>query len=110
MGFKVNLNPEFTHLVPVMVPVDGGHREETLATRFRVLDDDALGEYDVNTTPGLRAMLDAVVVGFEDLLDDDDRPLACTAELRAHFLGLPYIRIGLYVAYRAATTKARLGN
>lgn len=110
MGFKINLTPEFVHPVPVMVPVDGGHQEENLTTRFRVLDDEALEDYDLNSTAGLRAMLNAVVITFEDLLDDDDQPTPCTPDLREHFLNLPYVRIGLYLAYRSATTKARLGN
>lgn len=108
--FKLQKDPQFTHDVPVMVPVDDGHQEEMLRTRFRVLDDEALAEIDWESKDGAKVFLRAVIVRFEDVVDDHDKPILMSDELRERMIAKPYIRDGLTTAYGKALSKARLGN
>lgn len=104
---KIVDQPTFVHAVPVMVPVDGGHREETFRVRFRVVDAD---DRALNTTEALRTFLDEAVVGMEDLADEAGNPLPFNQAVKDQVLGLPYARLAILKAYMAAVTKARLGN
>ncbi len=108
--FKIVSDPQFTHDVPVMVPVDGGHREDLLRTRFRQLRDDEMASADFETTEGIKSILRAAIVSFEDVVDDADKHIPMSDELREKLLAVPYIRIGLANAYGRAMAKARLGN
>jgi hypothetical protein len=103
-------NPEFTHTVHVQVPVDGGHREETLKCRFRALPADALSVHDTVSEQGTDAYLRAICVRFEDVVDDDGNPIPQSDELTNMLLGLSYVRMALIRTYTAAMIKARLGN
>ncbi|WP_322895176.1 MULTISPECIES: hypothetical protein [unclassified Yoonia] len=108
--FKVTHNPEFTHDVPVQVPVDGGHLEQKLRTRFRMMDLDQIDAFDLSTKEGNTTFLQRVVIGFEDLVDEDNNRLECTDALRDRMLMQPHIRMGLTQAYNRAVYKARVGN
>ena len=108
--FKIVSDPQFTHDVPVMVPVDDGHAEQSLRTRFRVLDDEARSAFDLTTPEGTKDFLHAAVVGFEGLVDDEEKPLPVTDALREKLIGTPYVSGALSRHYFAALYKARLGN
>ncbi|PWE29965.1 hypothetical protein DDZ14_16110 [Maritimibacter sp. 55A14] len=108
--FKVTETPEFTHKVPVMVPVDGGHREESFDVRYRVIDGDVDEQFDLQDPEGLKAFLRAAIVRIGDIVDDNDKPLSWNDALRDRILGLPYARIALLRGYMTAITKARTGN
>ena len=108
--FKVATKPTFTHDVPVFVPVDNGHVEMPLRTKFRVMDDSEAVAIDYSSRDGIPMFLDRAVVGFEDLVDDSDQPMTCTDLVRTKVLALPFVRIALFKAYTAAVTKAKLGN
>lgn len=105
--FKVVDRPEFTHDVPIMVPVDGGHDEQILKTRFRLISNERWEELGVVSATDI---LDEIVVSFEDLVDASKAPLPCDPVVRTTLLGMPHVRIGLITYYRVATQKARLGN
>lgn len=108
--FKIVENPEFTHDVAVSVPVDDGHAEETLRTRFRVLPDVEADAFDLRQPEGQRSFLEAAVVGFSDLVDAEGKHLDCTPALRGRLLDTPYIRTALVLAYVRAVAGARRGN
>jgi len=106
--FKVVSEPTFTHPVKVMVPVDGGHVEQTFKTKFRVLpldDEDA----DANEQSE-RATLRRAIVSMSDLTGDDDQPVEYSDGLRDQLIAVPYVRIALMRAYISAVAKARVGN
>ncbi len=106
--FKVVSEPTFTHPVKVMVPVDGGHQEQTFKTKFRVLplsDEQADG-----TDEGEQATLRRAIVSMSDVVGEDDQPLEYSDHLRDQLIAVPYVRIGLMRAYIAAVAKARVGN
>lgn len=108
--FKVITHPEFTHDVPVQVPVDGGHAEQLLRTRFRALPDGEAEGFDLRTVQGSKDFLKRVVLRFEDLADVAGKPLTYDEALRDGLLEHAFVRNGLVQGYVAALTKARLGN
>lgn len=108
--FKIIDRPEFTHTVPVMVPSDGGHREESLKTRYRVLSNDQAESFQLNTTEGLMGFLKETIVSLDDLVDAAGKPVAYSLDVRDQVLGLPYARLALLRGYMTAVTKARVGN
>ncbi len=110
MAFKIAKSPEFTHKVPVQVPVDGGHKEETLKCRFRVLSADDMAQHNLMTAEGTEAYLRAICVRFEDVVDEDGQPVEDSDALRDTLIGIPFVRIALVRAYSAAMAKAKLGN
>jgi hypothetical protein len=110
MAFKIAKSPEFTHKVAVQVPIDGGHKEETLKCRFRALSADEMSQHDLMTAEGTEAYLRAICVSFEDVVDEDGQPLEHSDQLKNTLLGIPFVRIALVRAYSAAMAKAKLGN
>lgn len=103
--FTLIENPEFTESVPVVVP--GEAEVQRITTRFRAIDTD-----DINwaSDEEVKAFLDEAVITFDDLGDDQKRPIVCTPEIRAKLLRRPYIRVALVRSYVLAVTKAASGN
>lgn len=108
--FKLIRKPEFTHDVPLAMPVDGGHAEVILRTRFRALPDSDTAGFDMRRAEDAKALLRAVVVRFEDLVDDDGEPVSHSPELRDEMLDHAWIRNGLVLGYVNAVSQARVGN
>lgn len=108
--FKIAKNPQFTHAVTVLVPVDGGHEEQTLKVRFRVRSVDDLNQHDRMTPEGTEAFLRAIVVRFEDVVDETGEPVPSDEALTETMLALPYVRMAVVAGYYAAVNKAKLGN
>ncbi|WP_315742840.1 MULTISPECIES: hypothetical protein [unclassified Bradyrhizobium] len=108
--FQVVKTRTFTHDVKVLMPSDVGHTEETLRTKFVYLDSDAISAFDLKTTDGTSRFLDAVVVRFFDLTDDDGQAIECTNDLRTQLLRSPNIRLALSAHYFNVVTKAPEGN
>lgn len=105
--FNITAQPEFSHVIPVLVPCDGGHREETLRARFRVAGTD---DQDLTTHEGVLGFLKAVIVSLDDLVDAAGAPAAYNDAVRDQVLALPYVRLALLRGYMSAVTKAKLGN
>lgn len=109
--FNVNQNPEFTHPVKVMVPVDGGHETQTFKARFRALNEDAYDDFDLASIEGQKEFLKAVIVKFEDLVGDDEQaPIPYSDALRDKMLGIPFVRMALQRTYALAVTETQTGN
>ena len=108
--FKICEKPEFTHKVTVLVPVDGGHKEEAFSARFQVLPSDKTESFNLQNTDELKGFLREALVGMEDLANADGMPLAYNDEVREAVLDLPYARLGLLRTYMTAISKARMGN
>lgn len=108
--FKIVENPEFTHTVPVMVPVDGGYDKQTLKCRYRVLPADELTRHDTMSPEGTEVYLRAIVVRFEDVVDDAGNHLPHSDALMTKLLQVAYVRQAVMRAYTEAMSKARLGN
>lgn len=108
--FKITERPIFTHDVTVLVPTDGGHREDTFRARFQAIPSDEAETYELSNTEELKAFLREVVIGFEDVVGDDNKPLPSDDDLKERMLRLSYVRLALLRTYMTAITKARLGN
>lgn len=106
--FKITKNPEFTHEVPVLVPCDGGHVEQTLKVRFRAIDVDEGNS--LLTESGQEAYLRAVCVRFEDVVDEDGTPIPPSDELTSQLLAKSFVRVALFRSYSLAMAKAKQGN
>lgn len=106
--FKVIDEPQFVEDVRVDVPDGSGWRQEILRTRFRiprVSDMDALEQ-----AGGAIAVLERIVVNFEDLADEAGKPVDGAGEWRDKLLGYPFIRTALLKAFYVAQAGLRLGN
>lgn len=108
--FKLQKDPQFTHDVPVFIPCDDGFDEQKLRTRFRALGDETLAKFPYETNEDIKAVLRAVIVRFEDVVDDDGEAIPMTDALREDLIGRPYVREALATAYGRAMVKSRLGN
>ena len=108
--FKIAANPEFSHTVPILVPTDGGHREESLRARFRVIGSEALDSFQLTSTGEVLTFLREVLVSLDDLADAAGNPVPYNDEVRDQVLQLPYVRLALVRSYMSAITKAKAGN
>lgn len=108
--FNVDEETTFTHTATIMVPVDGGHREDTITATFRVVPIDEVEKFDLATTSGNTSFLKAVLVKLDDLIDRHKKPVPYTDEIRDHVLNLPHARVGLTRCYFAAIGRAKEGN
>lgn len=106
--FKIAKNPEFTHEVPVLVPCDGGHVEQSLKVRFRALDVDEANS--LLNEAGQEAYLRAICVRFEDVVDEDGTAIPPSHELTNTLLAKAFVRVALFRAYSLAMAKAKQGN
>lgn len=106
--FKIVDHPEFTHDVPVLVPIDGGHREEKFKCRFRLASEEETAELSVIDAG--KPFLRRVIVQIFDVVDEAGEALVWSDELRERLIDLPFVRAGLARAYFAAIAKARAGN
>jgi hypothetical protein len=108
--FVVATNPTFNHTVKVLVPVDGGHEEQTFKTTFRVLPSDRESAFDLQTVDGSNDFLRAIVVDMSELEDGNGGTVAYNDRVRDQLLALPFIRTALTKTYFAAIGKATEGN
>lgn len=107
--FNITETPEFTHIVHVQTPVDGGHREDTFKARFRVIDDEdqKANFYKVGE---VKDYLRKLLISMDDLADGQKKPIPYSDEVRDKMLALPHVRMALLKTYNEALTKARVGN
>lgn len=108
--FKIAKDPQFTHTVPVLVPIDGGHEEQTLKVRFRVRSVDDLNQHDRATAEGTESFLRSIVVRFEDVADETGQPVPSDEALTSQLLAVPFVRMAVVQGYFAAVNKTKLGN
>lgn len=106
--FKVIDEPQFVEDVRVDVPDGTGWRQEVLRTRFRI---PRISEIeDLEQAGGAIAVLERIVVNFEDLADEAGKPVDGAGEWRDKLLGYAFIRTALIKAFYVAQSGLRLGN
>lgn len=108
--FKISSKPTFTHDVEIQVPVDGGHSTEFLKTRFRVVEFSRLENLNLGDVKDQDKYLSLIVDGFEDLVDDHDKPLKNMETHTKQLLGLLYVRGPVMRAYMEAMAGAKVKN
>ncbi len=109
--FKVNDRPKFTTEISVKVPDGEGHRTETFKATFAVLPEPELPDaHELGTQDGQRIFLQKVLVGLDDVVSDDDRPLEFTLEVRDAVIGRLDARSALIRGYFDKFTSLASGN
>ena len=108
--FKINKTPEFTRDATIFTPEEEGFREDILKTRYRAIPISEADSYDLATGSGTIKFLKRVVIRFDNLIGDDDKPMACTEQLIDDLLDEAYIRVGLVGAYFKGLHKSASGN
>lgn len=106
--FNITDTLKFTHKVPVFVPVDGGHIEQSLTVTYQI-GPDAGDTAPDPAADGLTAFLKEIVVNIGGVMEDG-KELPWSDALRDRLLGWPIIRSALYRGYLSAITKAKAGN
>lgn len=106
--FEVIEDPQFVEDVKVEVPDGEGWRMDVLRTRFRAVPLSEMEELE--NSGGAKAVLDRVVVSFEDLVDKDKRPLDGKGEWRIRLLEYAFVRSAIIRHYYVASAGLRLGN
>ena len=103
MALKLSKNPTFVTKAIILVPTDEGQIEQSISVRFRVLPDEAL------ELPSPE-FLKRAILRIDDVVDDDDTPMASSDALIEQVIAQPYTRLPLFKAYMTALTGARVGN
>lgn len=103
MALKLHKNPTFVTKANILVPTDDGHVDQSISVRFRVLPDEAL------ELPAPE-FLKRAILRIDDVVDDDDTPLASSDALIEQVIAQPYTRVPLIRAYMTALSGARVGN
>lgn len=107
---KLAKEAQFKRDVKVLTPVDGGHREESVAVTYRVIGDAESKQLLGN---GIEAgpFLKRAVVRIDGVVGDDDKPLPASDELRDQVLdAMPNARSAIAKAYWDAVGKVAQGN
>jgi hypothetical protein len=105
--FTFDPRPEILLTVPIALP---GHEPAELKVRCAALPDDEIDGFDLQGEDGSDALIDAVVLGFPDVVDDDGKPIADDAALKAAMLKRRWIKAPIVQRYFLALSGARLGN
>ena len=108
--FKLDANRTFARDVIVMVPIDGGFREETLKTLYNYVDVETQDAFDFNDRKSTTAFLEMAVNRFDGVITDNDQPVPDSAELRRQLFGMHYVRVALIKTFLDAVTKVKVGN
>lgn len=108
--FNVARVPRFTHDVPVMTPVDGGHTEESLKVTYNFLTTEETAVYDLNSPEGTTRFLRRAIHKLDDLVDQGGQPVAYNDGLRDQLIMMPNVRQALCKGYFDAVLAAKKGN
>lgn len=108
--FKLSASATFERVVKVLIPVDGGHRQEDFKATFRVLPVDEANKFDLSTPEQSTDFLKAIIVKLDDIAGDDGEATPYSDEVRDAVLRLPFTRGPIVEAYFAGITGARSGN
>lgn len=108
--FVVTSDPQFTHTVTAMVPIDGGYEKQPFKVTYRAIGDEETDAFDLNTTKGSTDFLRRIVVRLDDLLDANKEAIPYSDAVRDQVLALPWARKAITRGYIEAVNKAAEGN
>lgn len=101
--FKLQKAATFTTTATLLVPTDEGQVEQTIGVRFKVMP---VAAADLETDEFLRH----AILRVDDVVDDDNEPVAFSPDLLERLVTTPFVRVGLMRAYWQAVSGARAGN
>ena len=108
--FKVVPNRTFTHVVTVMMPIDGGHSAETLKVTYNSLETEEAKKFDLKSPDGSTEFMKRVIAKLDDVTDAEGKPLPYSDALRDQVIRMPNARNAIVNGYFAAIAKAAEGN
>ena len=108
--FNVVTVPKFSRTVKVKVPAGDGHVEQSFKGLFKVVPSDRSEGLDWFETGDVKAFLREVLISADDLVDDKEKPMPYSEEIREGLLNLPYVRLALLKTYTTALVQDTLGN
>ncbi len=108
--FKLEENPKFTHVVEVLVPADEGHVKQDMKVTFQAIPVGEFGQLDLSSAEDSTLFLQRIVVGVDDVVGPDNKPLPFSAELRDRLIAISYVRSAIVRTYFKAMGKAAEGN
>ncbi|PQV56409.1 hypothetical protein LX70_02675 [Defluviimonas denitrificans] len=106
--FEIIEDPQFVEDVRVDVPDGEGWRKDVLRTRFRAIPVSEMEELE--NSGGAKAVLDRIVVSFEQLVDRDKKPVDGAGEWRTKLLEFAFVRSAIIRHYYVASAGLRSGN
>jgi len=104
---KIIRNPEFKAQVKVLVPSDGGQREQQFTVRFRALTRSEEAGFDAMSATSTDDFLRRIVIGWEELKDEDGQTFEFSDEHLSLLIDLHYIRFAIVQAYTNAISGVR---
>lgn len=108
--FNVITIPKFSRTVKVNVPEGDGHVEQSFKGLFKVVPSDQSDGLDWFKTKDVKAFLREVMISADELVDDKEKPVPFTEEVREGMLNLPYVRMALLKTYTTALIQETVGN
>jgi hypothetical protein len=108
--FNVEANPTFIRPVEVLVPNGLGTKSEVFQATFRPIDDEEAEGVSFLKVSEIKDFLRKVIVSFDELCDEQGKPVVYSAAVLEGMLGLAYVRQPLLMAYTKAVVGERLGN
>ncbi|TDE40925.1 hypothetical protein [Antarcticimicrobium sediminis] len=108
--FNVVETPEFWRTVKVAVPSDDGHVEASFRARFRVIDEETAGTYDVMRSEGMKDFLRTATLELDDIAGEGGKPIPYSPQLLDQMLSRSYVRLAMLRSYSDAVNQLRPGN
>lgn len=99
---KVVKRPQFTTMVTILEPSDGGQKEGKFKARFQVIPRSELKNYDLSTADGTDEFLRDAILGWFDLVEGeegDKQPFEFNSTNLNTLLDLDHYRVGFTRAY-----------
>lgn len=108
--FVFDPKASFKHKVNVLVPVDGGHEEQSFEATFVVVPTDRIAQFDLSDSEQSAAFLREAIASVGDVVGPDKKPVVYSDKLRDALIAQPHVRTALARTYFEAVIKAQQGN
>ena len=108
MAFKIALSPSYKVKVSVETPNDNnGFDKSTFTAEFKRVSTEQLDEIQKKTK---KEVVNDVLIGFSDLLDEDNKPVEYDDDSRAALLAIPQAVSALADAFLSSIFKVKEKN
>lgn len=108
--FKISTRPRIRQRVKLNIEVDGEQQDHSFTATYQLVPMSETVEAALNTDEGQQAFIRKAVVGLDDLVDKDEKPVPFTPELLGALVDRPEVRVALVTGYFEAAKAATSGN
>lgn len=106
MSFKIITDRRFKWPIRINVPTEQGTRQQEFTANFLELGQDQLNKAIKDSDHSDTKFLAKLLVGWEDVFDDDGVAIPFNDAWKKRILNIPYVRTALLRAYLEAMTGA----